>query len=136
MTDAVVSPGVKDLYPTEKNALISIQAAVTRELGFRNLGSEDAMKRKFTEQMVNRCAEIGLAVKVTGWEPDCTDDPYDMTLIWKPVVEVYDRIDRIAEIDHDRMQAEIVAGEADGKAGYIDPNTGQMKEDPKKKLIV
>jgi hypothetical protein len=131
-----LSEGVKDLYPTERNALISIQAAVTRELLFKNLGSEDAMRRKFVEQMTNRCAEIGLAIRVTGWEPDCTDDPDDMTLIWKPTVEVYDRIDHIDEIDHDRMRAEITSGEADGKPGFIDPNTGLMRDDSKKKLII
>jgi hypothetical protein len=129
------SKGVKDLYPTENNALISIQAAVTRELLFRNLGSEDAFKRKFTEQMVNRCAEIGLAVKVTGWEADCSDDPNDWNLYWKPTVEIYDRIDQITELDHDRFQAEVVAGEADGQAGYTRED-GTKREDPIKKLIL
>lgn len=130
-----LSDGVKDLYPTEKNALISIQAAVTRDLAFKNLGGEQAMQRAFVEQMTNRCAEIGLAVRITGWTPDVSEDPNDYNLYWKPTVEVYDRIEKIAEIDHDRMQSEITSGEADGKAGFIDPNTGQMKDDPTKKII-
>lgn len=131
-----LSDGVKDLYPTEKNALISIQAAVTRDLAFKNLGSEQAMQTAFVEQMTNRCAEIGLAVRVTGWEPTVSDEPNDNNLYWQPTVEVYDRIEKIDQIDHDRMKAEITSGEADGKAGYIDPNTGLMKEEPKKKLII
>lgn len=131
-----VSDGVKELYPTEKNALISIQAAVTRDLAFKNLGSEAAMQRAFVEQFTNRCAEIGFAVKVTGWEPDCSDEPNDFNLYWKPTVEIYDRIDKIDQIDHDRMKAEITSGEADGVKGVIDPNTGLMKDEPKKKLII
>jgi len=130
------SDGVKELYPTEKNALISIQAAVTRSLLFKNLGSEAAMQRAFVEQFTNRCAEIGFAVRVTGWEPDCSDEPNDFNLYWKPTVEIYDRIDKIDQIDHDRMKNEITSGEADGKAGFIDPNTGTFREDAKKKIII
>ena len=39
------------------------------------------------------------------------------------------------ETDHDRMQHDIVHGLADGKKGWIDPNTGQLKDEPKRKLI-
>lgn len=127
--------GVRDLYPTERNAIISIQAAVTRDLLFKPLGSEAAMQRAFVEQFTNRCAEIGLAARVTGWEPDVSDDPNDNNLYWKPTVEIYDRIEKIGEIDHDRMQREITDGEYDGKKGFIDPNSGTFKEDPKSKII-
>lgn len=127
--------GVKDLYPSERNALVSIQAAVTRDLAFKNLGGETAMQRAFVEQFTNRCAEIGLAARVTGWEPDVSDDPNDNNLYWKPTVEIYDRIEKLTEIDHDRMQREITDGEYDGKAGFIDPNTGTFKEDAKSKII-
>ena len=128
--------GIKDLYPTEKNALISIQAAITRELLFKPFSSEDAMRRAFVEQLVNRCAEIGLAARVTGWEPDVSDDPNDNNLYWKPTVEILARLDKIDQIDHDRMKSEIVAGEADGVKGFIDPNTGTMKDEAKSKLIL
>jgi hypothetical protein len=128
------SKGVKDLYPTERNAVISITAALTREMSFRSFHSHDAMKQAFETQAKNRFAEIGLIVSVQ-WDPDVSDDPEDNNLYWLPRVIVEDRTDKIDEIDHDRMRHEIVTGEADGQPGYMRPD-GTKHEDPKSKDIL
>lgn len=152
MSDGIISPGVKDLYPTERNALLSIRHQLMEELSWKPatiLFTEDMMKRQFEEQAKNRCGEIGFAVDVVWtWEdrdkqtgelldmsPDVADDPNDLNLYWKPQLQIVDRIEKISEIDHGRMKHEVVTGEADGKAGFVDPNTGTFKEDSKKKLI-
>lgn len=128
------SKGVKDLYPTERNAVISITAALTREMSFRTFHSHDAMKHAFEIQAKNRFAEIGLIASVQ-WDPDCSDDPEDNNLYWVPRVIIEDRIEKIDEIDHDRMRHEIVIGEADGQAGYVRED-GTKHEEPQRKTIL
>ncbi|AAN16846.1 hypothetical protein Cali_218 [Mycobacterium phage Cali] len=152
MTDTFVSE-IKDLYPTEKNALNSIRHQLMQSLAWKPtsiLFTEDMMKRQFEAQARERCAEIGLVVEVqwtwkdvdktTGevvdMSPDVADDPNDLNLYWKPRLIVVGRTDKIGEIDHDRFRHEVVTGEADGKAGYVDPNTGLMRDDSRKKDIL
>ena len=128
------SKGVKDLYPTERNAVISITAALQRELGFRRFDSAEVMKETFEKQAKNRMAEIGLIVSVQ-WDPTVSDDEDDMNLYWAPRVIVEDRIEKIGEIDHDRYRHEVVSGEADGKPGYIRED-GSRHDEPKKRDIL
>ncbi|ACU41425.1 hypothetical protein PBI_SEBATA_228 [Mycobacterium phage Sebata] len=152
MSDGIISE-VKDLYPTEKNALISIRHQLMQDLAYKPtsiLFTEDMMKRQFEAQAKERCAEIGLAVQVEwAWKdvdketgevvdmsPDVADDPKDLNIYWKPRLVVVGRTEKVGEIDHDRFKHEVVTGEADGKAGYVDPNTGLMRDDSKKKLIL
>lgn len=125
--------GVDQLYPSERNELIMIRHQLLENMGFKP-GTESDLKRRFEEQARNRCGEIGLVVSVN-WEYDVSDDPYDQTLYLSPVIVVERRVNDEEETDHDRMKIEIISGEADGKAGVIDPvNPGKLK-DPSKKVL-
>lgn len=147
MSDFILGDGVKDLYPSERNAIISTKHELTSALAYRANHSmtEDKMKRQYEEQARNRFGEIGFEISVQWvWDdpetglrsPDVNDDPDDMTLFWNPRVVIERRSQKIEELDHGRMRHEVVSGEADGKVGYVDPNTGLVKEDPKSKLIL
>ena len=66
--------GVKDLYPSERNAVLSIKHQLMSELAYRSATmtfTADMMRRQFEERARNRCGEIGLVVSVQ-WE---WDDP-------------------------------------------------------------
>ena len=139
--------GVKDLYPSERNAVLSIKHQLMSELAYRPtsmLYTDDMMKRQFEERARNRCAEIGLVVSVqwtwddpaTGeFSPTVSDNPDDTGIYWLPRLIIEDRITKIAEMDHDRLQHEIVTGEADGQAGYIRED-GTKHEEPQRKTIL
>ncbi len=128
-------PGVAELYPTERNALISIRHQLIMNMGFQ-AGTEADLKRRFEEQAKNRCGEIGLIVSVT-WAYDVSDDPNDNSLILVPTIVVEDRVEDHEETDHERMQTEVRAGEADGKEGVVDPDDPDKKlREPKKKNII
>lgn len=130
------SKGVQELYPSERNALVSIRHSLMQELSFK-AGTEDDLKRRFTEQAKNRCGAIGLVVDIQ-WEYDVSDNPEDTALYLNPRIIVNDRANPEPEVDHDRMKTEVRSGEADGKAGLIDPNDPdrKLRADSKKKNIL
>jgi hypothetical protein len=160
--------GIKDLYDSERKQLTEIKTMMQMRHSFRGvktIDQEDAIKRTFTHECVQRCAEIGLVVDVLWeWEkrecprckikfdadqvcpgcqgfgntimsPDCTDEPDSMDLIWTPLICVVDRTTKLAEYDHDRQKHEVTSGLLDGKAGYIRED-GTFREDPLRKLII
>lgn len=131
--------GLKDLYDSERKAVRAIKDAVQLRHCYRGMSSseEEANMRAFTNEIVNRCAEIGLVVDVLwDWEdekkgtrsPDVSDDPEDNNLYFYPKVIVTDRIEALGEYDHDRQKHEVQSGLLDGKAGVIREN-GEFRED-------
>lgn len=127
--------GVQNLYPTERNALISIKHQLMENMAWKN-GTENDLKRRFEEQAKNRCGEIGLNVSVA-WNYDVDDDPSSSQLYLVPDLIVESRVEGFEETDHDRMKDEIRAGEADGRVGVVDPGDPNKKlKDPKRKNIV
>lgn len=132
-----LSDGVKEIYPSERNDLTIMWADMTRRLTFkaaRNEADMDQKKAAFREEAKNRCAALGFVAEVV-WEPDCSDEPDDWNLYWTPSLQLVARINKIDEVDHDRLRHEIRSGEADGVAGVVDPNSGLLKEDSKKRDI-
>ena len=95
----------------------------------------------FNQQASNIFGEIGWKVAVE-WNEARKEDgtphnPFaDGVPLYVPLVTLVGRTKVEEETDHDRMKHDIVTGKADGKAGYIDPNTGSWREDPKSKLIL
>lgn len=136
--------GLKDLYDSEKKALHGIRIALAAKHSFKGvltIDQEDAVKRAFTHEAHQRCAEIGLIVDVLWeWEdentgersPDVSDDPDDKNLYWNPRIVVIGRTDKLDEYDHDRQKFEVRSGLLDGKAGEIRAD-GSFREDPRKK---
>lgn len=140
--------GVKDLYPSERNAVLSIKHQLMSELAYRptsTLFTQDMMRRQFEERARNRCAEIGLVVSVQwtwddpndpdSFSPTVSDDPNDTNIYYLPRLVIEDRIEKIAELDHDRIQHEVVTGEADGQAGFIREDGTKHEEAIKKTIL-
>jgi hypothetical protein len=141
-----LSDGVAELYPRERNAVLSIKHQLMSELAYRPDSltfTTDMMKRRFEEQARERCAEIGLVAQVQwSWDdpetgdfsPTVADDPNDNNLYWIPRLQIVDRITPMTEVDHDRMKFEVRSGEADGQVGVIRED-GSRREDPRSKPI-
>jgi hypothetical protein len=150
MTNA--NEGVSDLYDSERKAIIGIRAQMMSKYSFKAIDSfkaEDDMKNKISQEIRQRCAEIGFVVEVEWeWEkfdektgelvdfsPTVSSNPNDRAMYWVPNVVATGRTDKtVTEFDHDRQKHEIRSGLLDGKVGVINPNTGQITE-PKKKNI-
>lgn len=140
------SDGVKDLYPTEKGAVKTIAAAMMRKHSFKgvtSIANEDQIKAAFSEEVRNRCNEIGLVAEVQWlWEdeetgrrsPDVGDREDDQNLYWNPRVCIVDRVHAESETDHDRYQHEVRAGLDGGTPGYIRED-GTHHDEPIKKTI-
>lgn len=145
--------GVKELYDSERQQILDIRTAMLRKHAFRGVTTvkeEDDIKRRFTNEVRERCIEAGFVVEVEWtWESEEKDaEGYplhqspcvsayaeDPNLYWLPRLVFVARTDKLGEFDHDRQKHEIRSGLLDGKAGVLDPNTGELKESPKKKNI-
>lgn len=128
--------GIQDLYPTERNAIISIRHELLTKHSFKKVSSEaqeNAVKRDFENEAIDRLLKIGLRASVR-WEPEVYEMPNGTTqLVWEPAIIVYDRVIHAA-LDYERIQNEVRAGEADGKVGTIREN-GEWREDTIKKQV-
>ena len=145
--------GVKELYDSERQAVLNVRADMLRKHSFRGVitvKDEMEIKRKFTNEMVSRCQDLGFVVEVEwSWESEEKDDDgipkhqspcvsenaEDNNLYWIPRIVFVGRTDKLGEFDHDKMKHEVRSGLLDGKEGVIDPNTGLLSSDPKRKNI-
>lgn len=145
--------GVKELYDSERAAIVQIRDEMRKKHSFRGVTTikeEDDVKRRFTNEVRERCSDIGFVIEVEwNWESEEVDEdgiplhqspcasavPEDMNLYWLPRVVVIGRTEKLKEFDHDKQKHEVRSGLLDGKVGVIDPNTGLLSEDPKKKNI-
>lgn len=142
--------GVPELYDSEKVKVQQIRQAMMLKhtfRGVRTLEDEENIKRAFTEEATNRCAEIGFGAEVEWvWESDnpdddppqspwVDDDPNNMDLIWHPRIVITERFDKGFQFDHERQQREVASGVLDGQPGYIRED-GSKREDPIRKTII
>jgi len=125
-----------ELYEHEKKEFAMCAAEMlSRHMQTTDMLSE-SRQLKFRNEAAELFAEHGFKVFVE-FELDVSDDPDDMNVYVKPTFSCQGRIDPLTEgFDHDRQQREVVEGVFDGKKGWIDPNTGLMREDSKKKIIL
>lgn len=144
--------GVKELYDSERAAIVQIRNDMMTKHGFRGVTTvkeEDDVKRRITNEIRERCQDIGFVVEVEwSWEseekdedgiplrqsPCASADPKDMNLYWLPNVVIIGRTEKLAEFDHEKQQSEVVSGLLDGKAGYLRED-GTFREDAKRKNI-
>lgn len=128
--------GVQELYPTERNAVISIRHELLAKHSFKGVSTEaqeNAVKRAFENEAVDRLSQIGLKAEIV-WNAEVYAMPDgSYPLVWEPDIVVYDRIDS-SPIDYERMQREVRAGEADGRVGTI-RESGEWREDSIKKSL-
>ncbi|QIG58376.1 hypothetical protein SEA_SKOG_224 [Gordonia phage Skog] len=128
--------GVEELYEHEKKLATIVLGALQRKYAQYREMSED-IKRRFENEAKGVFAENGLLVTIN-WDFDVSDDPDDMNLYSVPKVIIEGRTEgiKVGDFDHERQAHEIQHGVFDGKKGVIDPNTGQLREESKKKLIL
>lgn len=119
-----------DLYPDEGVKIAAVWDRLERQFEFTS-GSETDRKI-FDMAAHNEFGEIGISIEITWGEVYEDGLP---TGIFMPHVEMVGRTARSQEHDHDRHKWGVVKGLADGKPGYLDVNTGELKEEPKKKNI-
>lgn len=147
--------GVKDLYESEKLALrevFNLMEGRYREVKLLTPLEDAARRAKFGRELSERINEVGFVGEVLWeWEseerhpedpdipleqsPDTSYDPDDMGLIWNPKLVITGRTAKLLDYDHDRQKFEVREGVFDGVKGVIDPNTGLLKDDAKKKDI-
>lgn len=125
-----------ELYEHEKKEFAMCAAEMlSRHLDTTDMISE-TRQLKFRNEAAELFAEHGFKVWVD-FEMDVSDDPSDMNVYVSPTFSCQGRTDPVTEgFDHDRQQREVVDGVFDGKKGWIDPNTGKLKDDPKSKIIL
>ena len=118
-------------YPSEMPKIHRAYSELTKR--FANTRLDDSTVDQFRQAAVNLFGEAGFTVDVAWDEVRMDGIPTGMHM---PEITITGRTRHETEIDHDRMKHEIRAGMIDGKVGVVDPNTGDWKEDPKKKLII
>lgn len=146
-------PEVRELYESDKDKLrqIAITMYDRYKSGKLLTPVEDQARRaKFARELTDRIAEIGFVADVL-WEwqsektddegyplaqsPTVSDDPDDQNLYYIPQVIITGRTAKLLDYDHDKQKFEVREGVFDGVKGVIDPNTGLLKDDAKRKDI-
>lgn len=135
------APEAMEPYPSE---IPRIKEAFERLQSYWNQKRVDDpadAAEAFNQQATNLFGEVGWKVTVEWHEARKEDgtpaNPFaEGVPLYVPRVALAGRTRVEEETDHDRMQHDIVTGKADGKVGWIDPNTGQLREDKKSKLIL
>lgn len=133
MTEAVYDD-IPDLYDHELVTIRTVWGALQRKYASETNMASDETQKRFIREAKGVFAENGFDVHVE-FSVDVSDDPGDYNLYYIPKISIRGRVDHLKEFDHDRQKHEIRSGILDGKVGVIDPNTGELKEDPKKKVI-
>lgn len=117
-------------YPSELPKIHRAYSELTRR--FANTKFTDSTRDQFHIAAADLFDKAGFTVGVAWDEVRMGGVPTGM---YMPEVTITGRVRHETEIDHDRLKHEIRAGMADGKVGVVDPNTGEWKEEAKKKLI-
>jgi hypothetical protein len=144
---------IKELYEGEKKIIAQIGVVMrTRFASTAALTPKEQVdqRNRYAKELIERCAEAGFVSDVEWvWQseekdadgiplrqsPCVSDNDDDPNLYYIPRLIISGRTDVLKEFDHDRQSHEVREGVFDGIKGVIDPNTGEMREDSKKKDI-
>lgn len=118
-------------YPDELPKIKSAFERLQRE--FANTPMTSSSQRHFEMSASNLFGEAGFKVNIQ-WRELFSLAGISLGM-HQPLLTLTGRVKPELETDHDRLQHNIRAGLADGVKGVIDPNTGVLKEEPKKKTI-
>jgi len=118
-------------YPSEYPLIHHAYAELDRR--FSNTKMTDSSIEQFNQAALTLFGEAGFEIDVAWDEVRQDGQPTGMYL---PQITLIGRtIKKETEVDHDRMKHEVRAGMADGKPGVVDVNTGEWKEESKKKIL-
>lgn len=123
--------GLVEPYPSEMPKIHHAFAQLQRR--FSSTRFTDSSVEEFQRAAVELFGAVGFEVDVAWDQVYKNGRP---TETYMPEVTISGRVRNEDEVDHDRMKHEIRAGLADGKVGVVDPNTGDWREDSKKKMIL
>lgn len=146
---------VKELYESDKAQIRDVVLLMYNRYKDGKLltPQEDAARRgQFAREVQERVAELGFVADLLWtWEseerdptdpdlparysPCCSADPDDQNIYWMPKMVITGRTAKLLDFDHDKQKFEVRDGVFDGIKGVIDPNTGTMREDSKRKDI-
>jgi hypothetical protein len=127
-----VSEAEFEPYPDELPKIKRAFERLQRE--FANTPMTSSSQRLFEMTASNLFGEAGFKVDVQWRELGQVGG--GSLGVHQPLVTMTGRVTAEQETDHDRLAHNIRAGLADGKKGVIDVNTGLLKEEPSKKLII
>lgn len=132
MTDPILIDDIPDFYEHERLAAARVTTEMNQKYFFSGREySEDAVAREMEGRFAD---EANMDVSIT-FEWDTTDIPGDMRVWRKPNIVINGRVAKLKEFDHDLQKHEVRDGVFDGVKGVIDPNTGQFRDEPKRKTI-
>lgn len=153
MTEFNFRPEVRELYESDKVRLREIARTMHDRYKSGKLLTpveDQARRAQYARELTDRINEAGFACDVL-WEwqtektddegfplaqsPTVSDDEDDNNLYWIPQVIITGRTATLLDYDHDKQKFEVREGTFDGVKGVIDPNTGLLKDDAKKKDI-
>jgi hypothetical protein len=144
---------VSEIYESDKKRLAEIRNTMFQRYSSASLmtpAEEEARRTRFASELKERIAEVGFTSDVLwSWQseetdaegfpvaqsPTVSDDEDDNNVYWIPKVVITGRTAKLLEYDHDKQKFEVREGTFDGIKGVIDPNTGLLREDSKKKDI-
>lgn len=119
-------------YPSELPKIKKAFERLSREFAHTTMTASS--KRLFEMTASNLFGEAGFTIHVL-WRELASLDGTSME-VHQPLVTLTGRIKEEEETDHDRLAWEIRAGMVDGVKGVIDVNSGELKEEPSKKMIL
>lgn len=132
--DPAPVPEALEVYPSE---IPKIKATLERlqQRWLQKMVDDPAdAAEAFNQQAANDFLAIGFEVEVNWLQAQ--ENPFNPAAdLFVPEVAIVGRTRKETEVDHERMQHDIVHGLADGQKGYIRED-GSEHEDPIKKVII
>lgn len=144
---------IKDLYESDKARLRDIAILMYNRYRSGKLltpAEDQARRAQFARELSERINEIGFTCDVL-WEwqsektddegyplaqsPTVSDDEDDNNLYYIPQVIITGRTAKLLDYDFDKQKFEVRDGVFDGVKGVIDVNTGELREDARRKDI-
>lgn len=125
-------PEAVEIYPSE---IVKVKSAFQRledTFARRLVDDPKEAAEAFNQMAVNVFGEIGFTVEVEWME--AKENPFGPATMYVPQISISGRTRKETEIDHDRMQHDVVSGLADGVKGYIRED-GSEHEEPIRKII-
>ena len=128
----IPEPEAVEVYPSEIAKVKSVLERLEDSFTKRLVDDPKEAAEAFNQRATNLFGEIGFVVEVEWMEAE--ENPFGPATMYVPSVSIVGRTRKETEVDHDRMQHDIVHGLADGVKGYIRED-GTEHEDPIRKVI-